>query len=200
MTSSCNGTLFVVTGPSGAGKSTVISKYLTENKDVFFSVSATTRSQRIHEQNGVDYYFIKRSEFEKMLSEDKFLEHAEYVGNLYGTPSEPVFDAINKGHDVILQIEVTGALSVRKKCPDAVLIFIVPPSFSALELRLKGRGTEPDEIIRKRLEKAKTEYKAADLFDFIVVNSDVENGANELKTIIDAEKLKTKKRRNFIEV
>lgn len=194
------GTLYVITGPSGAGKSTVISRFLAMNKDVFFSVSATTRPCRPHEQHGVDYYFLKRSEFEQMLEEDKLLEHAEYVGNLYGTPSAPVFDALANGRDVILQIEVCGALSVRKKCPDAVLIFIVPPSFAALELRLRGRGTESEEIILKRLEKAKTEYKAATNFDYIVVNSDVENGASELKTIFDAENLKTNKRKNYIDV
>ncbi len=194
------GTLFVITGPSGAGKSTVISSFLETRLNVFHSVSATTRPRRPHEKHGEDYFFIARSEFERMLEADQFLEHAEYVGNLYGTPKEPVFEALSNGRDVLLQIEVTGALNVRKKYPDAVLIFIVPPSFGVLELRLRGRGTEPEEIIRKRLEKAKKEYAAAKFFDYIVVNSDVETGSSELSTIFNAENFKFKKRRSYIEV
>ncbi|MDP4110466.1 MAG: guanylate kinase, partial [Bacillota bacterium] len=178
---------------------TVISKFLTKNSQVYYSISATTRTRRSHEVNGVDYYFLDRTEFLKMIEEDQFLEHAEYVGNLYGTPQKPVLEALSEGRDAILEIEVTGALTVREKWPEAVLIFIVPPSFSVLEQRLKGRGTEPEEIIQKRLLKAQSEYKAANIFDYIVVNSDADKGADEIKAIIEAESYKTEKRKKYIE-
>lgn len=189
------GNLFIVTGPSGAGKGTVLGRLLPRLANIYYSVSATTRQPRAGETDCVDYYFMKKEQFQAMLDRDEFLEHAEYVGNFYGTPSAPVDEMLAKGVDVILEIEVRGALIVKEKRPDAKLIFIVPPSFADLELRLRTRGSESEEVIAQRLEKAKNEFKHVDNYDYIVINDEPDGAADELRAIIFASRCTTARRK-----
>lgn len=179
------GKLLILSGPSGAGKSTVVSRLMELRKDVCFSVSATTRSPRPGEADGVNYFFVTRERFTEMIRENALLEHAEYVGNYYGTPRDYVEQKINMGVNVILDIEVQGARQVLEKVPDAIPVFLVPPSLAELEHRLRARGTESEEVIRSRLERAKEEYQA-DFYQYIVVNDNVETAAKELDAIIIA--------------
>ncbi len=192
------GNLFIVTGPSGAGKGTVLGKVMPSLEDLHYSVSATTRAPRAGEQDGVNYYFLEKQEFLNMIDRGEFLEHAEYVGNYYGTPAGPVDECLEKGMDVILEIEVQGALIVKAKRPEAKLVFIIPPSFSDLELRLRSRGSESDEVIEKRMNKAREEYKMAGKYDYIVLNGDVERAADELRSIIKACRCTVDRRINLL--
>lgn len=192
------GNLFIVTGPSGAGKGTVLGKVMPSMEDLHYSVSATTRAPRSGEQDGVNYYFLEKQEFLNMIDRGEFLEHAEYVGNYYGTPAGPVDECLEKGMDVILEIEVQGALIVKAKRPEAKLVFIIPPSFSDLELRLRSRGSESDEVIEKRMNKAREEYKMAGKYDYIVLNGDVERAADELRSIIKACRCTVDRRINLL--
>jgi guanylate kinase len=194
------GRLIVLSGPSGAGKSTVISKVMQSRDDLAFSVSATTRTPRDGEVDGVNYYFISRQGFEGMIERCELLEHAEYVGNLYGTPRGPVEESLDSGISIILDIEVQGALQVKRRMPEAITIFLVPPSFDELERRLRGRQSESEEKILRRIETARREYAVAGQYDYIVVNGDPYTAANELNSIITAEKCKTANRTKFIEV
>ena len=190
------GNLFIVTGPSGAGKGTVLGRVMPSMEDLHYSVSATTRAPREGEEDGVNYYFLRKEQFLEMIGQGAFLEHAEYVGNYYGTPAGPVDECLNKGMDVVLEIEVQGALIVKQKRPEAKLVFIIPPSFSDLELRLRSRGTE--ETIAKRLEKAREEYQMADQYDYIVLNDKVEKAADELRAIILASRCAVGRRINLL--
>ena len=178
------GTLYVFTGPSGAGKGTVLSKLLSEDEKLFFSISATTRAPRPGEKNGVQYYFLTKEDFESKIAENAFLEHAKYVDNYYGTLEAPVNEKLEAGFDVILEIEVQGAMQVHEKRPDAVMVFIAPPSFEELANRLRGRGTEDEAKVQKRLETAKGELAQQDKFDYVVVNDTVERAVNELHEIL----------------
>lgn len=189
------GNLFIITGPSGAGKGTVLGKLLPRLANIYYSISATTRKPRPAETDCVDYYFMEKEQFKSMLERDEFLESAEYVGNYYGTPSAPVDEMLAKGVDVILEIEVRGALIVKSKRPDAKLIFIVPPSFADLALRLRTRGSESEEVIAQRLEKAKKEFEQVDNYDYIVINDEPENAADELRAIIFASRCATARRK-----
>ncbi len=192
------GNLFIVTGPSGAGKGTVLGRVMPSMEDLHYSVSATTRVPREGEEDGVNYYFLRKEQFLEMIGQGAFLEHAEYVGNYYGTPAGPVDECLNKGMDVVLEIEVQGALIVKQKRPEAKLVFIIPPSFSDLELRLRSRGTETEETIAKRLEKAREEYQMADQYDYIVLNDKVEKAADELRAIILASRCAVGRRINLL--
>lgn len=192
------GELFVITGPSGVGKATVLSRLLKNIDNVYVSISATTRKPRQGEVNEKDYFFMEREEFEKLIKEGKFLEYAEYVGNYYGTPAGSVNEMLKNGKDVILEIEVQGALKVKEKCPDANMVFIIPPSFSALEFRLRSRGTESDDVIAKRLEKARSEYLMVDKYDYIVINDDIDKAADEIRAIIMSSRCKKDKRKNLL--
>ena len=192
------GKLIVVSGPSGAGKSTVISRVMQRRHDLCFSVSATTRDPRPGEVNGVDYFFVTWDEFDRMIGEDELLEHAEYVGNCYGTPRAYVAAKQREGMNVLLDIEVQGARQVRERVPEAIKIFIIPPSLQALEQRLRGRGTDPEERIRSRLMRARGEYREADFYDYIVVNDDPEVAAAELDAIITAELCRYAERKNYL--
>ena len=192
------GNLFIVTGPSGAGKGTVLGRVMPSMEDLHYSVSATTRAPREGEKDGVNYYFLRKEQFLEMIGQGAFLEHAEYVGNYYGTPAGPVDECLNKGMDVVLEIEVQGALIVKQKRPEAKLVFIIPPSFSDLELRLRSRGTETEETIAKRLEKAREEYQMADQYDYIVLNDKVEKAADELRAIILASRCAVGRRINLL--
>lgn len=188
------GLLIVLSGPSGVGKGTV-RKALFEMPDQNFvySVSMTTRKMRPGEVEGRDYYFVSRDEFEQKIKEGKFLEHAEFVGNYYGTPIDKVNEQLENGKEVILEIEVEGALQVREKCKDAVFIFLAPPGKQALYDRLKRRGTESEEVIKERIDKANREFKLAFKYDYIVINDEVRNAADRIMAIIRAEHAKTER-------
>lgn len=192
------GNLFIVTGPSGAGKGTVLGRLLPTMEQLQYSVSATTRAPREGEEDGVNYYFLNRNDFLNMVDRGELLEYAEYVGNFYGTPAGPVDECLEKGVDVILEIEVQGALTVKNKRPDAKLVFIIPPTFADLELRLRSRGSESDEVIAKRLEKAKEEYSMANHYDYIVCNGEVEQAVEELRSIIKAARCTVDRRINLL--
>ena len=192
------GKLIVVSGPSGAGKSTVISRLMQRRHDLCFSVSATTREPRPGEVNGVDYFFVTWDEFDRMIGEDELLEHAEYVGNCYGTPRAYVQQKQREGMNVLLDIEVQGARQIRERVPEAVKIFVIPPSLQALEQRLRGRGTDTEERIHSRLMRARGEYREADFYDYIVINDDPEVAAAELDAIITAELCRYASRKHYL--
>jgi guanylate kinase len=181
------GKLLVISGPSGAGKSTVVSKAIEGRDDVCFSTSVTTRAPRPGEVDGREYFFVDFERFREMVENDELLEHAEYVANRYGTPRAYVERRLNEGLNVVLDIEVQGARQVRKKMPEAVLIFIAPPSLIELERRLRGRGTDTEEAILGRLTRARQEYQEADFYDYLIINDDVEKAAKQLGAIIEAE-------------
>ncbi len=186
------GLLVVISGPSGVGKGTVRKALFNmPGHNLTYSVSMTTRSKRPGEVDGKDYYFVSKEEFENKIRDGKFLEYAEFVGNYYGTPLEYVNNDLDAGKEVVLEIEVEGALQVKEKMPDCVMIFIVPPGKQALYDRLRRRGTEPEDVIQSRISKANREFKKAYLYDYIVVNDDVDNAANRIMAIIRAEHAKT---------
>ena len=184
------GLLFVISGPSGTGKGTVM-KLLLETGEYFYSVSATTRAPRPGEVNGVNYHFIDREEFQRRIDEGGFLEYTTYCDNYYGTPLKEAIAVLESGKNLILEIECDGAKNVKKIFPDAVLIMLIPPTFSIQEERLRGRGTETEEVIQKRLEKAKREIAQLDAYDYIVYNYNGGSAvaADDIKAIVRAEKL-----------
>ena len=188
-----HGNLFVVSGPSGTGKGTLIARLLEEVPDAWLSVSATTRRPRPGEEEGVSYYFLTKEEFLSLAEEGGFLEWAEYSGNCYGTPRASVEREMAAGRQVILEIEVQGALQVREKMPEANLVFIEPPSLEELERRLRGRGTETEEKIQKRLHNARQEVKYLPRYDYCIVNDDLDEAWRELRGIVRAERLSTKR-------
>ncbi|MGI5928063.1 guanylate kinase [Pseudoflavonifractor sp.] len=193
------GQLIVLSGPSGVGKSTVIAELLGERKDIYFSVSFTTRSPRVGEADGVNYNFVSREEFERMIAADELLEYAQYVGNYYGTSLKVIQDKLAAGIDVLLDIEVQGAAKVRSKCPEAVLIFIIPPSFEELSRRLHGRATDNEDVIAGRLQKAREEYQQIPNYDYLVVNDKVSTAAEEIISILTAEDCRTRNRLALVE-
>lgn len=192
------GRLIVISGPSGAGKSTVVFKALEGRNDTCFSVSATTRKPRPNEVDGREYFFVDLDKFRDMVANDEFLEHAEYVANSYGTPRAYVEKKLNEGYNVLLDIEVQGAQQVHEKMPDAVMIFIVPPSLEELERRLRGRGTDSERKIEARLMRAREEYAAADFYDYVIVNDDADAAAKEFAAIITAERCRYDLRKNYL--
>ena len=186
------GLLVVISGPSGVGKSTVRQALFSmKGHNLVYSVSMTTRVPRATEKEAIDYYFVTKEEFDRRIEEDMFLEYAEFVGNMYGTPLDKVEELLDKGKEVVLEIDTEGALQVRSKMPDAIMIFIVPPTKEALYERLRRRGTESDYQLEKRIEKANKEFKLAHKYDYIVANDDVENAADRILAIIRAEHAKT---------
>ncbi len=184
------GRIFIVSGPSGVGKGTVLAEVFKRIDRCWFSISATTRAPRPHEIDGVHYNFISRDKFLDMIQNGEFLEYAEYVGNYYGTPAGPIVEHIAAGIDVFLDVEVNGSGQLRRKIPEAVSIFIVPPSIEALGKRLRGRKTESEEKIAVRLEKAREEMQLASTYDYTVVNDNVLDAAEEIIRIIAAERKK----------
>ena len=184
------GLLVVYAGASGVGKGTIMKKLLAADPNIRLSISATTRAPRKGEVNGREYYFVTREEFDGLIAKDGFLEHAEYVGNCYGTPKEPVFRMLDEGLDVFLEIELKGFLQIKESCPDCLSIFIVPPSFEELQARLEGRGTETPEVIAARLKTAREELEHHHLFDYVVVNDDVDRAVKEVLSIISDRKNK----------
>ena len=192
------GKTFIISGPSGVGKSTVLSALLEKRPNVYFSVSATTRDPRPGELDGIHYHFMDVDSFRKWIAMDQFLEYAEYVGNFYGTPKRFGDEAMDQGKDVILDIEVQGAIQVTSKRPDTVRIFIAPPSWAELERRLTERGTDSKDKIQKRLLRAKVEFQTAHTYDYFVINDTVENAVKELDAIMTAEHCKPKERMEII--
>lgn len=185
-----SGKLIVISGASGCGKSTVLKEVMSRLPNLHFSVSATTRAQRSGEVDGVNYYFVDHEKFRSMIDRQELLEYAEYVGNYYGTPEAPLNQALADGNDIILDIEVQGALNVRKRRPDAILIYMMAPSFEELKRRLYGRGDTAPEVIEERLARAKWEFTQAHQYDYLVINDHVENAVNEIISIITAQKCK----------
>lgn len=180
------GKLIVVSGPSGAGKGTVLESLMKNHDEFIYSVSATTREPREGDVDGVNYFFMTREQFEKLISENGLLEYAQYNGNYYGTPRKFVEEKLSMGKNVILEIEVQGAFQIRKLYPDAVFFFITPESYEVLSKRLRSRGTEPEEVVRKRLEIAKREAPNALDYDFIIVNRDgkIDEAAEEIYSCV----------------
>lgn len=193
------GILLIISGPSGAGKGTVVSK-LKEKSGYSLSISATTRKPRQNEIDGVHYFFKSKEEFEKMIEDKKLLEYADFCGNYYGTPTDFVNKRIENNKNVILEIEIQGALQVKSIYPEAVLIFLTPPSMDELEKRLVGRATETPEKIELRLKRAVEEIDNIDKYDYIVINDSVERAVVDIEHIVNAEKMKAKRNLNLKEI
>lgn len=193
------GRIIIVSGPSGVGKGTVLHEVMRRNPSLRYSVSATTRSIRPSEQDGVDYYFINRPEFERMIAAGELLEHASYAGNYYGTPVKPVEEALNEGISVVLEIEVQGALQVMERRKDAISVFIAPPSYEELKRRLTGRGDTPPEIAARRLEIAMKECQSASSYQYIIINDTISHAVDELQAILTAESCRAEYRRSIFE-
>ncbi len=183
-----SGVLIVVSAPSGCGKSTIIHRLMQVREKLCFSHSATTRAPREGEQDGVDYFFVSRDTFQSMIRAGEFLEYAEYVGNYYGTPKFAVDERLEAGCDVYLDIEVQGAMQVKRQRPETLLIFLMPPSMQELERRLVGRGQDDMDTIHRRLHEAERECAMRDAFDYVVVNDDVERVVAEINELISAHK------------
>lgn len=184
------GLLLVLSGPAGVGKGTVCKALRERMPNLVYSVSATTRNPRPGEVEGVNYFFKTKEEFRRMIEQDELLEWAEYVGNYYGTPRAFVESMLDAGRDVILEIEVQGALQVKKKFPTGTFLFLAPPDLEELENRIVGRGTESEEIIRRRMEVARSEIELMDHYDYVVVNDEIDCACQRIEAIITAEHLK----------
>ncbi len=182
--------LFVISGSSGVGKGTVLKGFLNKHPEFMLSISCTTRKPRKGEIDGVNYFFLSKDDFQDCIANNKFLEWAEFAGNFYGTKKKYIEQCLTDGKDVILEIETNGALQVKEKMPEAVLIFIAPPSLEALESRLRGRHTEDEAAIQKRLNEVKKELESAKKYDYNVVNDDLEKAISELEQIIAGEQEK----------
>lgn len=187
------GFLLIISGPAGTGKGTVCKELLKRNKDIVFSVSATTRQPRVGEVDGVNYYFVSKDKFESMIENDEFLEYAYVHTNYYGTPRKFVMDQIEKGEIVLLEIDVQGALQIKKNFSEAVFIFLLPPTMEELKNRIVKRGTETEEDINRRYENAFKELDFVGNYDYFVINNVVEDAVLDIEAIIKAEKLRVKR-------
>jgi len=192
------GVLVVFSGPSGSGKGTVLKEAFKKSKNLELSVSVTTRKPRVGEIDGVDYIFYSEEQFKQLVSEDGFLEWAQFCGNYYGTPKARIEALLDDGKDVVLEIEVQGAMAIRENCPDAVLIFNLPPSQEELEKRLTGRNTDSKEVIEKRLKTAIWEISQAEKYDYVIVNEEVEKSADAFISIIEGEKYKVERNKKLL--
>ncbi len=193
------GQLIIFSGPSGSGKDTLLKELFARHPEIKLSISSITRDMRVGEVEGEKYHFISREEFEERLKNDEFLEHNVYVNNYYGTPKQPVLDAIENGEDIILEIDVNGAAKVREKMKDAVSIFIMPPSYDELYKRLKGRGTDSEEVISKRMSSALSEIERAFEYDYIVTNDVVDRAVDDILHIILANRLTVDRQKDLID-
>ncbi len=189
----------VISAPSGCGKDTILEQLFKINDNLAYSVSATTRAMREGEIDGVSYHFHTRESFKSMIKNNEVLEYTEYCGNYYGTPKKAVQDMLNEGKDVILKIEVEGAMNIKKIFPECVLIFILPPSFAELDRRLRKRGTETEETIAARIAQAKNELEFADKFDYLIVNGELEKAVTDVNTVILSEKMAAKRNSQLLE-
>ena len=192
------GLLILFSGPSGVGKDTVLDVVLNKNKELQKSISLTTRGIRENETDGKDYYFISADEFNKMIADGEVLEYAQYGSNLYGTPKGPVDKWLSEGKNVVLKIEVQGAENIKKLYPDSVGIFLLPPSMEVLENRLRSRGTESDEDVQKRLEIAQDEMRKSKMYDYFVINEDIDCASDDVLTIIKALDFSNKRMNNYL--
>ena len=192
------GQLIVLSGPSGVGKSTVIAELFAQRSNIYFSVSYTTRQPRVGEQDGVNYNFVSREECERMIADDELLEYAEYVDNYYGTSMKLIQEKLDAGIDVLLDIEVQGAAKVRARCPDALFIFIIPPSFEELSRRLHRRNTDSEEVIAGRLAKARQEFREIPKYDYLVINDKVANAVHEIEAILTAAECRVSSRSRML--
>lgn len=188
------GLLIVLSGPSGVGKGTVrAAVFDRKDHNYVYSVSATTRRSRPGEVHGVDYHFVTHDEFKELIDNDALLEYAEYVGNFYGTPIAKIEEELAKGHDVFLEIEVQGAMKVRERMPEGVFIFLAPPNLGELENRITNRGTDSQEVIYERMQKAREEIELMKHYDYVVINDEVENAVDRINAIICSEHLKVER-------
>lgn len=194
------GSLLIVSGPSGTGKGTIMDEYFRKykNDNTFLSISATTRKPRPGEAEGVNYYYKTREEFEYLIQNDGLAEWTEFCGNYYGTPKKAVLDMLEQGRNVILEIEVQGAMNVKKSFSDAVCIFVLPPSFEELRNRLISRNTEPEDVINRRIDRARQEVLLIDSYDYILINDDLDNAVEQFRSIVIAEGQKVNKNLNII--
>lgn len=199
MSCKTRGILLVISGFAGTGKGTLVHELMEKYDNYALSVSATTRAPRPGEINGVHYFFKTREEFEEMIRDNRLIEYASYVGNYYGTPKEYVQQQLENGKDVILEIEIQGALKIKEQFPDTLLLFLVPPSASVLEERLRGRGTETDEAVRKRLHRAVEESEFIGKYDYLVVNDILEICVRETHEIIQSQHYRVDQKREFID-
>ncbi len=193
------GSVFIISGPSGSGKDTLLKEIFKKYPEIKFSISSITRAMREGEVEGEKYNFISREAFESMIEKDELLEYNTYVGNYYGTPKAPVIKETEKGNNMIIEVDVNGAAQIRNKMPEAVSIFIMPPSFAELERRLSGRGTEESEVIVARMNSALDEIKRACEYDYIVVNDNIETAVEDIITIIKSQGLKLEKQIKIID-
>ena len=193
------GILVVVSGFSGAGKGTLMKELLKRYDNYALSISATTRAPREGETDGKEYFFVTKEQFEKMRDERKLVEYAQYVNNYYGTPRQYVFQQMADGKDVILEIEIQGALKVKEKYPDTLLMFVTPPSAQVLKDRLVGRGTETAEVIDSRMKRAVEESQGVEKYDYLVINDDLERCAKEMHSIIQGEHDRVSRNADFID-
>ena len=194
-----HGRIIIVSGPSGVGKGTILRTVMQQHESLHYSVSATSRPMRPEDREGVSYYFVSRERFEALIADDALLEYAEYVGNYYGTPLAPIREAIANGIDVVMDVEVVGALKIKKRLPDdAVLVFVTAPSFDVIRKRLVHRGDVAPGLMEERLERARWECSQAVNYDYIVVNDDLTRASEELRAIMLAEKCKTMERIHLI--
>ncbi|MGN0631708.1 MAG: guanylate kinase [Ruminococcus sp.] len=191
------GLLIVVSGPSGCGKGTILGD-ITKEMGISYSVSATTRAMREGEADGVNYHYITKERFEQLIAEDKVLEYTTYCGNYYGTLRDEVESRREQGQDVLLEIEVEGAANVRRLCPDAISIFIAPPSVKELERRLRKRGTETDEVVAERVSQAEREIRCASEYDYIIINGELEKAVFDVMSVINAERIFAEDKENII--
>ena len=182
------GKLFVITGPSGVGKGTILERFFHDNKNIIYSISQTTRKPRPGEVHGVNYFFVSKEEFEKSIENDELLEWAKYSDNYYGTKKDFVLKALDKGADVLLEIETKGAQKIMGKFPDCITVFFTPPNLDELEKRLRGRKTEDEEIIKKRMDTVKEELELSTIYKYTIENDEVENALCKLQAVYDYEK------------
>ena len=193
------GGVFVVAGPSGSGKDTLFKELFKIKPEIKFSISSITRPMRVGEVEGEKYNFISREKFLSMLQNDELLEYNEYIGNYYGTPKAPVIAAIEAGHDILIEVDVNGAKEICSKLPEAITVFIMPPSYAELKRRLSGRGTETQELIDKRMNEALNEIARAAEFDYIVVNDDIQTAVDDIIEVISSSRLMLKRQKNIID-
>lgn len=192
------GRVYIISGPSGSGKDTLMKRVFEKIPEMAFSISSITRPMRPGEVEGEKYNFISRERFLEMIANDELLEHNMFVGNYYGTPKSPVVNCVEKGQDMLIEVDVNGAMQIREKMPDAVSIFVMPPSLEVLKNRLTGRGTDSAEVIEKRLNEALREIAGAVDYDYIVVNDDLDIAVNDFVSIVSVDKFKTDRNTGLI--
>ena len=193
------GQLFILSAPSGTGKTSLANRVLLDLPQLRFSVSHTTRQPRLGERHGVEYFFVSHADFEQMIKEDAFLEHAFVYGNYYGTSKHFVEDALSLGNDVLLDIDVQGALKVKEQAPEALMVFVLPPSYAVLSERLRRRGLDDPRVIESRLEIAREEIRFVDRYDFVIINDVIEKAANELKSIVLSRRCRFDRQRETVD-